>query len=105
ESVGHGVGDSAWRGDDRRLTCAQRAQRVGVDVWLVKQHDLDLGYVADGRHLVVLEIGVEHYAGARIHHAPLGEGEAETLDDAALDLAAKGQRVDDAAAVVDRDDT
>ena len=73
-------------------------------VGLVDELADDLRHVGDRRQLVRVERLRQHHAGLRVVQPHLGERVAERLDDPALDLAARAERVDDAADVVDRDD-
>ena len=70
-------------------------------VGLVDQLADDLRHVGDRRQLVRVEAGREDLAGARIVQPLLGERVADALDDPALDLARRAERVDHAADVVD----
>ncbi len=66
--------------------------------------DHDLGHVGDRRDLVVVEVRVDGDARGRVDDELLREGERHPLQDAALDLARRGQRVHDPPDVVDGDD-
>ena len=70
----------------------------------VDEVDDDLGHVGDRRHLVVVEMAVHGDPGRRVDEQLLGERVADALDDAALDLARRRERVDDPPDVVDGDD-
>ena len=64
----------------------------------------DLRHVRDRRDLVVVEVRVDRHARRRIDDELLGERERHPLQHAALDLARRGQRIDDPPDVVDGDD-
>ena len=89
---------------DRRLAEPLRAEVRQVHVRQVDEVDEDLGHVGERRHLVVVEVAVDRDPVVGSTTQLLGERVADALDDAALDLARGGERVDDAADVVDGDD-
>ena len=70
----------------------------------VREVDHDLGHVGDRRDLVVVEVRVDRNARRRVDDELLRERERHPLQDAALDLARGGERVDDPPDVVDGDD-
>ena len=69
-------------------------------VRLVDELAHDLGDVRDRRHPVRVERLRQHAPGLRVEQAHLGERVPDALDDPALDLAPRAERVDDAADVV-----
>jgi hypothetical protein len=64
----------------------------------------DLRHVGDRRQLVGVERAREDRRRSRVDDPLLRERVADALDDPALDLARRAERVDHAADVVDRDD-
>ena len=76
----------------------------GLRIGLVDELHHDLGTVAHGRDDVVLEAGVHDGAGGRVDDALFREREPQRLQHAALDLACRGKRIDDAPDVVDGHD-
>src|SRR6266566_4531818 len=74
-------------------------------VRLVDELAHDLRHVGDRRHAVCLEAGREDATGLRVDQSLLRQRVADALDDAALDLAPRPERVDDPADVVGGGDT
>src|SRR5579859_4912255 len=98
------VRDRGGDGHDRRLAETLRAEIRQVLVGLVDELAHDLRHVGNRRHAVGVERGREDAARLGIEQPVLGERVADALDDSALDLARRAERVDDPADVVDRRD-
>src|SRR4051794_25308518 len=85
---------------DRRLAEALRAEVRQVLIWTVDELAHDLRHVGDGRHAIRVERRRQDAAVLRIEQPHLAERVADALDDPALDLRARAERVDDPADIV-----
>src|SRR5712691_3227463 len=90
---------------DRRLAEPLRTEARQMLVRLVDELAHDLGHVRDRRHPVGVEALREDAPRLEGHQPLLGERVADALDDPALDLALRTERIDDAADVVRGGDT
>src|SRR4051812_17687723 len=98
------VRDRGGGRDDRRLAEPLGAEVRQVTVGPVDELADDLRHVGDRRHAVRVERRRQHPARLRVEQPLLGERVADALDDPALDLTARAERVDDPPDVVRRRD-
>jgi hypothetical protein len=97
----HRIGDDAADRDDAAFAGALGAERVGGRGLLLERHRPDVGEVAGGRQEIVGERAGQQLTLGVVDEM-LQERAAETLHDGADRLPVQGERVDDAADVLDR---
>ncbi len=98
DGVRHRIGNGAGGGNHRRFADADDATFRVID-----EDHVDLRAIGDAGEFVRIEAGVEEQAGLAVHDPFLVERVADAAHDAAVDLAARGQRIDDQPAIVHRD--
>src|SRR4051812_25832096 len=103
--VANRIRDRRRERDDRRLAETLGAEARQMLVRLVDELAHDLRHVGDRRHAVRIERRREDAARLRIDQPLLRKRVADALDDAALDLTPRSERIDDATDIVGGGDT